>query len=159
MIKERRCEEVVKGNGNSYRFSGTFSNVEKLSFRSGDPNKLYMKLSQGEINVTDIKNVLTCTLMQKNKTDVEDLNLEEEITIFIDDFGITDSCLVAKTVLSHALIGDVKKKQIERELMKLQAKNKVSRPFRFLKSKKLGWLWVGIFATLATSACTIISLR
>lgn len=155
MIKKtRRCQEVVTGNGNTYLFSGTLGNIESLSFLSGDPSALFARLTKGELPPVDIKNVISTTMDSVNKINCEDLDLTEETAKFIEDFGLQDSAVLCRMLLSHALIGDVKKKSIESK----QAMTGMIRKFRLfpsMTSKRLGLFLAGIFTIFAISACMI----
>lgn len=154
MIKNRKCEEVVTGNGKTYRFSGTIGNIEKLSFLSGDPSKIFVELSDGAMPPTHIKNIITCTMCEVDNTSISELDLSDTVADFINDFGLQDCAYLCRMLLNHALIGDVKKKRIEKQQKIQKAKKFLT--FRLPQLKRPGLSWAAVLMIFVISACTII---
>ena len=157
MIKRRACEEVCSGNGHEYLFSGTIGNIEAASFVAGDPAQLYSDLNDGKLPPTKVRAVITCCMIEVDGKPVVDLDLEAEAKAFMDDFGLQDCSYMARRLMSHALIGTVKKKQLEREETATGLIEKLPR-FRSMTSAQVGWSWVAISIALGISACMISRL-
>lgn len=111
MHKERECEEVATLDGDSYKFAGTFSFLRKLAFMGRDPAIIYNDLTAGKMPPEHIKNVLSCALESLNGDEVKDGH-DEIIETFIENAGLQESAYVARVLLSHGMVGSVKKKQI-----------------------------------------------
>ncbi|MCK4621335.1 MAG: hypothetical protein KAT62_03870 [Desulfuromonadales bacterium] len=150
MMRERRCEEVVTGNGHKYKLAGTFGNIERLSLAACDPSELFVKLSNGRMPPGDIKTVIACTLEEIDGQPASEFDRDEIAVQFVEDFGLQDCSLLARQLISHAIIGDVKKKQIALE-ESIKGMKKSS-PFRLMRFVRAGLLWAGllmIFVLLA----------
>lgn len=155
MHKQRRCEEVVSGDGHKYRFAGTFGNIEAVSFVCGDPGALYTRLIDGELPPADIRSVILCCMQECDGQPVDSTNRETLAEGFVEAFGLQDCSLLARHLLSYGLIGDVKKKQIERQAA---VEGMIRPPNRstLRASVLLGLLWVATCATSTIAACLIM---
>lgn len=151
MHKERECEEVATLNGNSYRFSGTFGFIRKVALKGRDPVYLFDDLTSGLLPPEHIKNILSCALEQVNGDDIAN-DHGEVIEKFIEEAGLQESAYVARVLLSHAMIGSVKKKQIRMnesvEGMTIKTKN-----FLSTNSKRVGLSLVAISLISLALAC------
>jgi len=151
MLRERRCEEVVTGNGHKYRLAGTFGNIEAVSLAVGDPSQLFVRLADGGMPPTDIKAVIACTLEEIDGQSARELDREAEAVRFLEDFGLQDCSLLARQLISHAIIGDVKKKQIDHS----EAIQGLSKRFRLTSFVPRGWSWAAILIVSALPAYMI----
>lgn len=158
MIKAKRCQEIVTGNGKKYLFSGTIGNIEAVSFSCGDPGKLYARLCDGDLPPTEIKAIIKCTMLIVDGIDISELDLDAEVKQFIEDFGLSDCASLCMHLLSHAIIGDVKKKQLERR-KKAKGMLRKCRHLILTSFARAGWLWGAILIVSIISACTIFSLK
>jgi hypothetical protein len=153
--KERECEEVAILNGDSYKFAGTFGFIKKVASKGRDPAYLYDDFVSGLLPPVHIQNVLSCALEQFNGEDVK-TDHDKIIEAFIEKAGIQESAYVARVLLSHAMVGSIKKKQIrlkeEVTAMELKTKN-----FLSTNSRKLGYSLAAISLILIALACTSFS--
>lgn len=155
MHKQRRCEEVVSGDGHVYRFAGTFGNIEAISFVCGDPGALYTRLIDGELPPADIRSVILCCLEECDGQPV-DSNTREPIAVgFVESFGLQDCSLLCRHLLSYGLIGDVKKKQIEQQSA-IEGLTRSLNPSTLRGFVALGLLWAAISGTSVLAACLIM---
>lgn len=156
MHKERECEEIATLNGDSYRFAGTFGFLRKVASKGRDPAYLYDDFVSGLLPPVHIFNVLSCALEQFNGDDVKD-NHDEIIEDFIEKAGLQESAYVARVLLSHAMIGTIKKKQIRmsEEIQGMSLKTKV---FISRNSKRLGYSLAAISLILIGLACMNFSV-
>jgi len=130
--KNRECEEVAILESDSYRFAGTFGFLERLALKGRDPAYVFDDLSSGLLPPNHIKNVLSCSLEQMNGDDINDGH-DGIITDFIERGGLQESSMVARTILTNAMIGSVKKKKMalnqEAESLYLKSRNFLSTNF------------------------------
>lgn len=147
MHKERLCEEVATLNGVAYKFAGTFGFIEKLALKGRDPAFVFDDLSSGLLPPTHIKNALSCALVAVDGEDIT-TGHDDLIESFIEEAGLQDASLVARVLMSHAMIGSVKKKKMidGEELTELHLKSK---NFLSKNLKKAGLLLVAITAISA----------
>lgn len=129
MHKERECEEIATLNGKEYKFAGTFGFIRKVALKGRDPAYLHDDLASGLLPPEHIKNILSCALEAFQGSEVK-TGQDEIIENFVEEAGLQESAYVARVLLSHAMIGSVKKKQIRMnekvESMTLKAKNFLS---------------------------------
>ena len=155
MHKERECEEVATLDGDSYKFAGTLGFIKKVALKGRDPAYLWDDLSSGLLPPLHIQNILSCSLEKLNGDDVKD-NHDDIIELFVERAGLQASAYLARVLLSHAMVGSVKKKQIRQgeqiEEMKLKTKN-----FLSMSSKKRGLLLAAISLTSIALVCMSFS--
>ena len=125
--KERECEEVATLDGDSYKFAGTLGFIKKVALKGRDPAYLWDDLSSGLLPPLNIQNILSCGLEQFNGDDVKD-NHDDIIDTFIERAGLQASAYLARVLLSHAMVGSVKKKQIRQseQIEEMKLKTKIS---------------------------------
>jgi hypothetical protein len=155
MHKQRRCEEVVGGDGHSYRFAGTFGNIEAVSFVCGDPGALYTRLIDGELPPGDIRSVVLCCMEECDGVPVDSTTREQLADRFVESFGLQDCSLLARHLLGYGLIGDVKKKQIEQQSA-IAGLLRTRNPSTLRASVVLGLLWAVTSGTSVLLACLIM---
>lgn len=154
MPKRRPCEEIFKDGSREIRMVGDFGFLVAVNESSGrDVSVIYSELTSGLMPPEDIRNVLANAAVLADDVDryafVEDL---------INRYGLQECAIMARVMLSHAMIGDVKKSAIEqgdvlRGLVNLEAG--ASRWRSFLR---LGLLWAVSMIVSTALACTIFSL-
>lgn len=154
MHKVRRCEEVVGGNGKQYRFAGTFGNIEAASFLCGDPAEVFLELAEGATPPTTIRSIILCCIEDVDGEPVTDNTRDDFATEFVEDFGLQDCSLLARHLLTHAIVGNVKKKQIDRG-EKLEGLRRKLRLSILTASGRRGWSLAALLLILAGLACTI----
>ena len=163
MNKSRECEEIVTDQdaGKSYRFAGTFGCIRMLSLAGRDPSLIFADLADGLLPPEEIKNVIKFSIEQVDGVDIDDMERESIAIEFIERSGLQDASLLARMMMTHAMIGAVKKKSIrtQEQIESLIPSPSLSR-WRIIM--KLGSLWVGtlVMATAGSTAlvCTIIKL-
>lgn len=138
-------------NGDSYKFGGTFGFIRKVALKGRDPVYLYDDLTTGLLPPDHILNILSCSLEQVNGDDVTS-NHDEIIEKFIEAAGLQESSFVARIMLSHAMIGSVKKKKI-REKDQIQGMQLKTKNFLSRNSKRLGLSLVATSLILIVLAC------
>lgn len=157
-LKRRRCEERATGNGNEYLFAGTFGNIEGFSLDENgcDPAIFGLEIVDGSMPPSKIKAFLTHTLTHVNGVDADKIDAEKEVERFIEDFGLEDSARFCTLVLSHAIIGDIKKKRQKRKLLVSIMTSKMYH-LTLKVIKKPGYIWATILLILLIVICTNFS--
>lgn len=151
MHKSRECEEVATLDGVAYKFAGTFGFIERLAIKGRDPAYIYDDLSSGLLPPIHIKNALSCSLEAVDGVDILE-GQDDVIVSFIEAAGLQESSMVARVLMSHAMIGSVKKKQIrlDEELKGLEMK---TRNFLSTNLGKVGLSLAVISLILVALAC------
>lgn len=153
--KQRRCQEAVSGNGHNYLFAGTFGNIEAVSFVCGDPGQLMARLCENELPPADIRSVMLCCVEERDGKPVTQQDREDVADEVVESFGLQDCSLLAQHLLGYGLIGDVKKKQIERHEAVAGMARKFS-PSTLTGFALLGSLWAVTCVSSAALACLIM---
>lgn len=153
--KERECEEVATLDGDSYKFAGTLGFIKKVSLKGRDPAYLWDDLSSGLLPPLHIQNILSCGLECFNGDEVKD-DHDTIIEEFVERAGLQASAYLARVLLSHAMIGSVKKKQI-RQSEQIEEMNLKTKNFLSTNSKKLGRSLAVISLISIALVCTSFS--
>jgi len=158
MNRQRECEEIVSDvdAGKSYRFAGTFSFIRMLSLAGRDPSLIFADLAEGLLPPEEIKNVIKFSIVQIDDVDIQDQKRESTAVEFIERAGLQDSSLLARMMMSHAMIGAIKKKHIRQKEAIQGALFKSSRS-HWMTFVKAGSLWMGSLVISTTAACMIFS--
>lgn len=156
MPKERECEEVATLNGVVYKFAGTFGFIERLAVLGKDPAYIFEELSSGSLPPTHIKNVLSCALETIDGKDIiGDNDKSDVVERFIEAAGLQDSSLIARIMMSHAMIGSIKKKKM-REGEEIESLFLKSKNFRLRNLKRAG-LSLAVITLISAIVISMIS--
>lgn len=158
MNRQRECEEIVtdKDAGKSYRFAGTFNFIRMLSLAGRDPSFIFADLADGLLPPDEIKNVIKFAIEELNGEIVADEDREAIAIEFIERAGLTDASLIARIMMSHAMVGTIKKKQLlQQEAIQAIFKSSHSR-WRIFAS--IGLLWVGSLAVGITGSTALLCM-
>ena len=108
--------EEVYINEELYIFKGNFSFLATLKEISEiDP----ISISES-VNILDpisVRNVLIASLCKKGSIDADDLSIESQYKIIeemITDYGLQECGILAQYLLSHAMLGDIKKNALDK---------------------------------------------
>lgn len=104
MPKRKPNEEILKDGGREIILSADFGFIVAINSLGKDVAHIYSDLSSGMMPAEDIKNVIKCGI----KSDVEDGYVES----LVERNGLQECSIIALHLLSHAMIGDVKKSKI-----------------------------------------------
>ena len=155
VLKRSENEEIVSGNGHEYKFTGTLGGAETLSLIGNDVMLVLAGLQSGLLNVTDIKNCIKCFITHRDGSKVDENDLDDIVVEFIEDFGLQECSVLARMLITYAVIGNLKKKQIANQETTTTIIEKLSLS-RSTISRKLGWLLGGGLAISATLVCAIL---
>ncbi len=114
MNKSRECEEIVTetDSGKSYRLAGNFGFIRMLAMAGRDPSFIFEDLANGLLPPEEIKNVLKFAIVQVDGEDIKDEDREAQAVTLVEAAGLQDCSLLARMMMSHAMVGAIKKKQI-----------------------------------------------
>jgi len=112
-----------------------------------DPSEVFSELAAGLMPPEAVRDVLVCAA-NDSTVDVEDL---------ITRYGLQECAMVARVLLSHAMIGDTKKSAIgnQQALAEIAGLAPGSLSAVFWKA---GWLWAASTATSTALVCLIFKL-
>ena len=141
--------EEVDINGELFIFKGDFGFLVTLKEISEiDP----IFISENVINLDPIsvRNVLISSLCKKGGIDTEDLSIEDQYKIveeMITDFGLQECGILAQHLLSHAMLGDIKKNALDsHQNVQSLLNNLVVSRSKIFKNHALLWMYLlGIF--------------
>lgn len=164
MNKTRDCEELIRDpdTGKEYLFAGTNGFLKALALAGRDPALIHNDLIDGLLPPLEIENVIKLSLEKVDNVDVTDENRDAFSTEFIEAAGLIDCSLVARLVMSHGMIGSIKKKRIAEQnqtdeilgmIIQSQAK---ARRSRLMLCTVIGWFLVGSTSGSIALACMII---
>jgi len=154
-------EEIIVGKDH-YLFCANFRFLADLkdALPTG-PMAIFNALSTDEdASPEHIKQVFCCSLKTVNGKEVSADKMDEVVEEFITLNGMEMSWVVAQHMLSYAMIGDVKKSEIQ-ELEKKRMLLEKLTIFRSASSRSQLSLWVYrlvIFGTFVCSSFSLISL-
>lgn len=148
MAKRKPNQEVFKDGDKDIILVADFGFLEAVNSYGTDVSVLYSELSNGLLPAGKIRNVLMSAMsddIEDKKTFTEDL---------IVRYGLQECGIMASVMLSHAMIGDVKKCAIERKEELASALESLTGS-RSMSLKKAGCLWMAQLTILTLLACSI----
>lgn len=95
-------------------FAGDFDMARQINEAGRDVQAIFIDLSNGLIPAEDIRNVMIAGLVSVNGTDLPYSEIEDYIEYLISEYGLQECSMIARLMLSHALLGDKKKLQTVR---------------------------------------------
>jgi hypothetical protein len=98
MGKRQPNQEVFEDDGKDLIFTADFGMLEELASIGRDPALIYADLSAGLMPPVDVRNVMAAS-------GPEDLDIED----LINRYGLAECSMIARHMLSHAMIGDAGK--------------------------------------------------
>ena len=149
MPKRKPGQETLKDEGKEIILTADFGFVVAINSYGKDVSQIYSDLSSGMMPAKDIKHVLRAAMSD----DIDDNYIEGLIT----RAGLQECAILAMHLLSHAMIGDVKKSKLAKmePIQSLIAQFKGSH-YRILWS--LGLLWTATTIASTALVCGIFSL-
>lgn len=156
---KRQGYEEVDSDGVLYLFKADFGFLASLQELTG--SKLFTiaeEIPAGDPEV--IRDVLVSSLVKKSGDDVDELSIDskrELIEDFITRHGLQECSILANHMMSNAMIGDLKKNQIDRHqsIQSLMNHFVISRSTIF---KNHAYLWGYLALIFGTYQCISIKL-
>lgn len=151
-MKRKPNEEVFKDGDKHYVLAADFGFLVAVNSCGRDVSMIFTDLANGLMPPEDIRNVLVSCFR-----DVEDDAREEIAEDLINRYGLQECAIMASVMLSHAMIGDVKKSQIaKREEMHSVIESLM--PTQSTNLKKLGLLLAATSAISTALVCGIFKI-
>lgn len=97
----------------AYTCSATWDFLERLERKQKDLIKCFNSLMSGGLPASVIKDAISCSLIDINGEKVNDAQRDEAAIEIIQRFGIQEASLLAREMVSRAMVGDIKKSQME----------------------------------------------
>lgn len=148
MGKRKPNQEVFQDEDRELVFVADFGFLVALNTMGRDVAYVFADLVQGLMPPEDIKNVLECAVQTDEGEE------EGAVVGLINRYGLQECSILARLLLSHALIGDIKKSQVT-ATEKTRSLLDSLIPSRWENLRKLGLLWAGISLTSAGLVCLI----
>ncbi len=151
MPKRRPNEEVFKDGDKEIRLVADFGFLVAINSTCRDVSLIYADLSAGKFPPEEIRGVMVAAM-----ADIPDDERRAKAEDLITRYGLQECAAVAQIMLTHAMIGDVKKRGLARaEIVRGLVDQMV--PTQSENFKRAGLLWMGIFLSSTTLACLITS--
>lgn len=149
-------QEVEVGK-DLYLFKANFRLIQDLKeSNNSDPMKIYETFSTGACDVDAVVDILSCSICSINGKEVS--GSKEIIENLVDQFGIQECWMLCFKLLSDAMIGNVKKSELQMD-SKIQQLKK-SGNFLSTSLRKQPFLWIyqaWIFGTCLWVSFKLIS--
>ena len=110
-MAKRHNQTDFDDNGKIAIFAGDFDMARQIDQAGRDIQLIFTDLSNGLMPAEDIRNVLAAGLVSLDGKDLVDVENKDYIEYLISEHGLQECSIVARLILSHALIGDKKKLQ------------------------------------------------
>lgn len=152
MPKRKPNEEIFMDGDRELILVADFGFLESVNSFGRDVSLIYSDLAGGLMPPQDVRNVIVSSIQLEDSE-----NKEEFVESLICRYGLQECAIMASVMLTHAMIGDVKKLAIERReelrsaLGKMTGTNSES-------LRKAGLLWVAALVISTALACGISSL-
>ena len=151
MPKRRPNEEVFDDGGKEIRLVADFGFLVAINSTCRDVAYIYADISAGLFPAEESREILSCAMIDvpvdERKAKAEDL---------ITRYGLQECSAVAQIMLSHAMIGDVKKRGAARaEVVRGLVEQMI--PSQSENLRRAGLLWAAIFFSSTALACLITS--
>jgi len=155
-MKLKPSQEIIEDNGREILFDSNFGVLEAIQNNSSnkDLSTLFSEISNGAINVTDLKHIIKCGLVSVDDEKIKNKDAFSESLIL--RYGLQEMQQMCYLILSHAMIGEKKSSKISYA----ERKEAITQSFIDLKSqslKKVLFLWGIMLVSSTTLACLITS--
>ena len=151
MPKRRPNEEIFKDGDKEIKLVADFGFLTAINSSCRDVSFIYTDLSAGLFPAEEIREVIAAAMV-----DVPDDQRQKITEDLITRYGLQECAAMAQIMLSHAMIGDVKKRGLAREEV-VRGLVEQMVPSQSENLKKAGLLWTGVVLISTLSACLIIS--
>ena len=155
--KEQGYEEV-QSNDQLFVFKADFAFLVSLKQSSGVDAMSIAELVNDQ-DPESIRDVLIASLYRRSGVDADEIGNEEKITIieqFFSDHGLQECLILAQHLLSYAMIGNIKKKQIQNnQSITSMIDSLLFSRFESFKSHLRLWVYVGSISGL----CVCMTIR
>lgn len=141
----------------SYEVSATWGFLERLKRNHRSLNDVYTSLMGGELNPDYIKNVISSSLESVNSEEVNDAKRQAVAVEIIEKFGLQEASILARDMISRAMVGKLKLAQIERNQTTTSLMNQLCQSSKSRPSWKALSLWVAVAMTSGALGCLIFN--
>lgn len=128
----------------AYTCSATWGFLDSLEVKHKSLNKVFSSLTSGELNPLYIKDVIECSLVKVNNEEVNEAQRKKTAIEIVERFGLQECSILAREMVSRAMIGEIKKKSLEENLKLKTMMNQLFPSSKLNLFTPLGLLWVTI---------------
>lgn len=148
-MKRKPNEEIFEDGDKVYTLAADFGFLVAVANYGRDPSDIFTDLANGLTPPEDVRNVLISCFK-----DVDDSKKEFLAEDLINRYGLQECSIMARVMLSHAMIGDIKKLAIDRD-QTLKSLTDLIEGSRLTSLCKLGLLSAGITIISTMLVCGI----
>lgn len=130
----------------AYKCAATWGFLDSLRCRHKSLNGVFSSVMTGETNPLIIKDVIACSLTHINNEEVNDAQRDKVAIEIIERFGVQESSILARDMVSRAMLGDIKKKSLEENLKLKTLTDQLFPNSKLSNFLKVGSLWVTLAA-------------
>lgn len=152
MPKRRPNEEIFLDDGREIRMVADFGFLVAVNEAGRDVSAVYTDLANGLMPPCDVQTVLACAAVLPDNVD-----RLEFVADLITRYGLQECSIMARVMLSHAMIGDVKKSALDRGAAVQGLLESLTGDTRLTTLWRLGWFSAAITVTSTALVCTIFS--
>lgn len=154
MPKHKPNEEIFEDGDRALRFVADFGMLEAVNSFGTDPAEIFAVLSEGLMSPQHTKNVMVSALADIDNVPVSEGKKDETVIDLINRYGLQECSMVARLLLTHALIGDIKKSEsaVAQQRSLLTESLSLSRSETFWK---VFLLWAAMCGTSTLAVCMI----
>ena len=148
-MKRKPGEEIFEDGDKRIRMVGDFGLLSAVNSYGRDVALVFSDLSNGLMPPDDIRNILVCAAV-----DEPEEGRDKYIEGLITRYGLQECAIMARVMLSHAMIGDVKKSAMDRAEA-VRGILETVLPSPSMSFTKAGLLWAGMVTVSTTLVCLI----
>lgn len=126
----------------AYTCSATWGFLQSLNVKHKSLNAVFSSLMSGEIQPLYIKDVIECSLTHINNVEINEAQRSKVAVEIMERFGLQECSLLAREMVSRAMIGDIKKKSLEENLKLKSMMDQLFPNSKLSHFWKAGLLWV-----------------
>lgn len=128
----------------SYTFSATFDFLRRLNDKGENSAQVFAELSSGSMDSKRVLNTMSSCISDVNGEPVNDAIRDKVCIEIIENFGLQESSILACTMLSKAMVGNIKLKKIQGGKQTKAILDQLFPPLRLKDFWRAGSLWTGL---------------
>lgn len=150
-------QEFIKDGDTEYCFAGNFDMLESLEGKGHDLADIFNTISSGSLPLTAITDTLAASLHTIDNEEPAELSKIDTVKTIIEKYGLQEAAMIARMMLSYAMVGSVKKHQMDRDEM-IQGMMSQIIGSQSMSLKKRGFVWMALSVYSVFLACLTFSV-
>ena len=148
--------EYIKDGKTEYCFAGNFEMLERLESKGYDLAAIFNELSSGLMHLSTISDVLSSSMHTKNDAKVLETDKADLVKSIIDRYGLQEAAMIARLMLSYAMVGSIKKHQLDRGEMLSGLMSQIT-DSKSMSLKRRGLVWTALCTFFIVQVCLIFN--